>query len=146
MKDGAGARLALWARWARLTAAALFAILSLTVLAATAPGALATEAETAPRPRPLPPSPVASQPAQAESDLPATPPPTSPTAELPSLPSPRQILIDLGPPRSEVFVDGRKVGQTPFLGQVKCRPGREIKIQIVPERGLPFEERRLCPP
>jgi len=58
---------------------------------------------------------------------------------------PRQILIDLGPARSEVYVDGRRVGQTPFLGQVKCRPGREISVQVIPERGLPLGEKRVCP-
>lgn len=106
------------------------------------------------------PPPAAREP-RAAADGPATPPaapePSAPkAADGPPLAAPpataslagavpRQLLIDLGPPRSEVFVDGRPVGRTPFVGQVRCSPGREIRIQVVPARGLPLEERRVCP-
>lgn len=132
----------------RLLAASGFAALALAALWASVPTDGASPPEAPPRSASiaLEPAPPSSAPleASATSEAPARPVPTSP-AELPPL-RPRQILIDLGPPRSEVFVDGHRVGHTPFLGQVRCRPGREIAVQVIPERGLPLAETRVCPP
>jgi len=140
---GLRARLQEAARWLRFVAAAAFAVFCSTVLVRTAPAAF----EPAPLipPRPLPedvaPATAADQPASGGSSA-AQPQ----GGEILPAPSPRQILIDIGPPRSEVFVDRRRVGQTPFVGQVRCTPGREITIQVIPERGLPITETRICPP
>jgi hypothetical protein len=98
--------------------------------------------------RPPPPRALASEPEQ-QAPRPVEPPQVSSAVRIEQTAgplSPHQILIDLGPPRSEVFVDGHSVGRSPFMGQVKCRPGREISIVVVPERGLPIEEKRVCPP
>lgn len=137
-------RLALWARLARITAACGFVVLSgfLLVEVGFEPGATGVASTRAPgrsMPLPLPPE------LEPGADDPLAPKPSASSNPDPP-PSPRQILVDIGPPRSDVFVDGRRVGQTPFLGQVRCRPGREISIHVIPERGLPLEEKRVCPP
>jgi len=136
-------RLALWARVARITAASGFVALSgfLLVEVGFEPGPTGVASAMAPprrMPLPVPPE------LEPGADDPLAPK-ASASASLDPLPSPRQILVDIGPPRSDVFVDGRRVGQTPFLGQVRCRPGREISIHVIPERGLPLQEKRVCP-
>jgi hypothetical protein len=135
-------RLALAARLARITAATGFVALSGYLLVEVgldppAPG-LATVGARGRRIAALPPD------LEPSADDPLAPKPIASASADPP-PSPRQILVDIGPPRSDVFVDGRRVGQTPFLGQVRCRPGREISIHVIPERGLPIEEKRVCP-
>lgn len=57
----------------------------------------------------------------------------------------RSILVDFGPPRSELFINGRKVGNTPYAGQIGCRDGDKIRVQVVPRVGLPLEKMMLCP-
>jgi hypothetical protein len=138
-------RLALCARLARITAAVGLASISVYLLfdVGLEPGAMGVASAKAPGRRLSLPLPPALEPPSDDDPL-APKPMTSAGADPP--PSSRQILVDVGPPRSDVFVDGRRVGQTPFLGQVRCRPGREISIHVVPERGLPLQEKRVCPP
>lgn len=57
----------------------------------------------------------------------------------------RSIIVDFGPPRSEVFIQGRRVGNTPYAGQVACRDGDKIKVDVVPGAGLPITKLMLCP-
>ncbi|OQX66660.1 MAG: hypothetical protein B6A08_19370 [Sorangiineae bacterium NIC37A_2] len=57
----------------------------------------------------------------------------------------RSLMVDFGPPRSEVFVQGRLVGNTPYAGQVACRDGDKIKVDVVPPKGLPITKIMLCP-
>jgi len=113
------------------------------VLAQVAYDSAREEPPVAPPPRELGGAPTVALSAAPEPGAIAVAPPgaADPAGPL----SPHQILIDLGPPRSEVFVDGRRVGHTPFVGQVMCRPGREFSIHVVPERGFPIEEQRVCP-
>lgn len=68
-------------------------------------------------------------------------PPDVPPAPVPSL---RRILVDVGPPRSEVFVGKTKVGHTPYGGQIACIADEEIKIQILPPQGVPILRRVTC--
>ena len=59
---------------------------------------------------------------------------------------PRSVTLGVsaGPPRSDVYVNGRKVGQTPFLGDTSCRTGQSIRIEIVPQKGPPLVYSRDC--
>jgi hypothetical protein len=52
--------------------------------------------------------------------------------------------VSAGPPRSDVYVNGRKVGQTPFLGDTSCKTGQAIRIEIVPAKGAPLVYSRDC--
>ena len=59
---------------------------------------------------------------------------------------PRSVTLGVsaGPPRSDVYVNGRKVGQTPFLGDTSCKTGQQIRIEIVPQKGPPLVYSRNC--
>lgn len=59
-------------------------------------------------------------------------------------PEMRTLVVDVGPPRSRVYVNGRSVGQTPFAGQWSCAVGEVLLIQIIPERGAPLERHAVC--
>jgi hypothetical protein len=97
----------------------------------------------------------AETPARHEESTPRTPtsakPVTSvaatpaPTASAPSG-QPRSVTLGVsaGPPRSDVYVNGRKVGQTPFLGDTSCKTGQAIRIEIMPARGAPLVYTRDC--
>jgi len=52
--------------------------------------------------------------------------------------------VSAGPPRSDVYINGRKVGQTPFLGDTSCKTGQSIRIEIMPPRGAPLVYSRDC--
>jgi hypothetical protein len=52
--------------------------------------------------------------------------------------------VTYGPPRSEVYVNGRVVGRTPFLGDMACKRGSTIHIQIVPDVEAPLTYDREC--
>ncbi len=56
----------------------------------------------------------------------------------------RRILVDLGPERSDVYVNGQRVGQTPFGGQVSCSLDEILKVQVLPARGIPLERTVVC--
>jgi hypothetical protein len=52
--------------------------------------------------------------------------------------------ITAGPPRSEVYVNGRLVGHTPFLGDTSCKSGLPLRVDVVPEKGVPLSYVREC--
>lgn len=56
----------------------------------------------------------------------------------------RTLLVELGPARSEVIVNGRRLGETPFAGQWSCVDGDPLKIQVVPRQGVPITRSMRC--
>ena len=71
----------------------------------------------------------------------------APTASVPAGQSVRPTLsISAGPGRSDVYVNGVKRGKTPFLGEVSCKTGAPVRIEIVPARGAPLSFVRKCAP
>ena len=54
------------------------------------------------------------------------------------------LLVGGETPRSEVYVNGTLVGNSPFIGEVSCRAGEILRIAIVPPAGVPSEHRRQC--
>jgi hypothetical protein len=70
----------------------------------------------------------------------APPPAVAPSGQ------PRRVTLGVsaGPPRSDVYVNGRNVGQTPFLGDTSCKTGQAIRIEIVPKKGVPLVYSRDC--
>lgn len=65
---------------------------------------------------------------------PALPPPPRPS-EAPSGPSLRLMLsVVVGPERSEVYVNGRLLGLSPYLGDYACKQGESLRIEVVPVR------------
>jgi hypothetical protein len=49
----------------------------------------------------------------------------------------RTLFVDLGPPRSDVYVNGVSVGRTPYAGTWGCRDGDEVRIIVVPPGKAP---------
>ncbi|MCA9592643.1 MAG: hypothetical protein KC776_05005 [Myxococcales bacterium] len=56
------------------------------------------------------------------------------------------MVISIGPDRSELYVNGVRLGHTPFVGEVTCKAGEKIRIELVPPRGTPKSYERLCVP
>jgi hypothetical protein len=96
------------------------------------------------------------RPAQSAS---ATPPPPSVTTAKPKpAPAPEvpqavvgsslrvPIVVSVGPDRSELYVNGVRVGHSPFVGEVSCKAGEKVKIELVPPRGSPQVYERRCAP
>ncbi len=54
------------------------------------------------------------------------------------------LYVNFGPERSEVFVNGVRVGQTPFIGEVGCRMGDLVKVDIAPPAGAPLRFMGRC--
>lgn len=75
-------------------------------------------------------------------------PATAAAPPAPSVPAgqPRRVTLGVsaGPPRSDVYVNGRLVGQTPFLGDTSCKTGQEIRVEVVPPKGPPLTYVRDC--
>lgn len=86
--------------------------------------------------------------ASASTPHPSVRAPATPATAAPSIPAgqPRSVTLGVsaGPPRSDVYVYGRKVGQTPFLGDTSCKTGQTIRIEIVPPKGPPLVYSRDC--
>lgn len=91
---------------------------------------------------PAPTSSTQGQATQAPSSRRHEPTPTSPPRT--SAPQMRSLFVDLGSPRSEVYVNGRRLGETPFVGQWSCADGESVRIQVVPPRGMPLERKLVC--
>jgi hypothetical protein len=49
----------------------------------------------------------------------------------------RTLLVDLGPARSDVYVNGVAVGRTPYAGTWGCRDGDEVNIVVLPPGKAP---------
>lgn len=80
------------------------------------------------------------------SSAPAPPPkPTGPTATL-GAPLRLSLVVTAEQERSEVLVDGVQVGQTPYLGEVSCKAGELVRIQLLPPKGPPSSFERRCAP
>jgi hypothetical protein len=56
----------------------------------------------------------------------------------------RSVVVDFGPARSEVFINGGPVGRTPYAGQVSCRLGDTFRVDVVPPKGLPIHKDMRC--
>jgi hypothetical protein len=69
-----------------------------------------------------------------------------PRREVAGTPLRISVIVSAGPPRSEVYVDGILVGNTPYLGIMSCKAGEIVRVQIVPPAGLPWSYERRCVP
>lgn len=56
------------------------------------------------------------------------------------------LVVTLGPERSEVWVNGVKVGQSPYVGDWTCRLDEPLRIEVLPPRGAPLHVERPCAP
>jgi hypothetical protein len=86
------------------------------------------------------PPPAVSRPVQSAKPVATKPPVKAGT----SLRLPMMVMAE--PDRSEVLVDGVNVGNSPFVGEVTCKAGEKIQIEMVPPKGLPRKFERMCTP
>ena len=42
------------------------------------------------------------------------------------------LSVTVGPERSEIFVNGTRLGLSPYLGDFTCKEGESLEIQVVP--------------
>jgi len=54
------------------------------------------------------------------------------------------LSVEVGPPRSELRVNGRLVGKTPYVGQIGCQRGQTLKLDILPPKGMPKQFEIPC--
>ncbi len=67
------------------------------------------------------------------------------TAPAPSGPPKRRnLLVDLGRPRSDVYVNGVHVGRTPYAGTWSCRDGDDVHIVVMGGSAAPIEAHAHC--
>ena len=65
-------------------------------------------------------------------------------APQPGRPRSIQLGISAGPGRSEIYVNGRLLGNTPFVGDTSCKTGLPLRIELVPPSGPPLVYEREC--
>lgn len=54
------------------------------------------------------------------------------------------LSVVVGQERAEVFVNSRRVGETPYLGDYSCRRGEALKFEIVPKTGPLILRSAIC--
>ncbi len=109
--------------------------------------------------RPEPEEPVREKPVREKPALewPKLPPLPSELLNPPAPPAPEAgradketlrvtLVITLGPERSEVFVNGVAIGQSPYVGDWTCRRDEPLSIDVLPPRGAPLHVERPCSP
>jgi hypothetical protein len=71
------------------------------------------------------PAPAPAQPVRAPLGPPPKPVPKG---------APLRLLLSVlaGPERSEVFVNGSRLGLTPYLGDLSCKQGEPLRVEVVP--------------
>lgn len=56
----------------------------------------------------------------------------------------RRLVVDFGPERSDVYLGGRRVGKVPYVGQVHCKLGEFVRVQVLPPHGPPISRDVPC--
>jgi hypothetical protein len=70
--------------------------------------------------------------------------PSSVVVRAPGAPRSIQLGISAGPSRSEIYANGRLLGNTPFVGDMSCKTGMPVRIEVVPPSGPPLVYEREC--
>jgi len=60
--------------------------------------------------------------------------------------APLRLMLSVlaGPERSEVFVNGSRLGLTPYLGDLSCKQGEPLRIEVVPAHQPLISRSALC--
>lgn len=60
--------------------------------------------------------------------------------------SPLRLLLSVmaGPERSEVYVNGSRLGLSPYVGDYSCKQGEPLRIEIVPSRASLITRSATC--
>jgi len=90
--------------------------------------------------------PVVASPAPAlEPALPVRAPLGPPPKTVPKG-APLRLMLSVlaGPERSEVFVNGSPLGLTPYLGDLSCKQGEPLRIEVVPAHQGLIRRSAIC--
>ena len=102
------------------------------------------------RARRAPPLPHLVMPEEQAEALPSTSPAVLPVPTRvhrdPSDAVPVRLMLSVlaGPERSEVYVNGSRVGYSPYLRDLSCKSGEKLRIEIVPRRAPLIERFATC--
>lgn len=60
-------------------------------------------------------------------------------------PSLRLMLsVNAGPERSEVYVNGSLLGLSPYVGDLTCKEGEQLRVEVVPPKGALVTRSATC--
>lgn len=54
------------------------------------------------------------------------------------------LSVLAGSERSEVFVNGRRLGASPYLGDYTCKRGESLRFEVVPKNGPLIVRHAVC--
>jgi len=54
------------------------------------------------------------------------------------------VAIHQGPVRSEIRLNGVTLGQTPYVGEIRCTHGEPLEFILIPPKGLPRRSLHTC--
>jgi hypothetical protein len=54
------------------------------------------------------------------------------------------LSVLVGPPRSEVYVNGSRIGNSPYLGDFSCKSGERLHVEVVPEKEPLITRTAIC--
>jgi hypothetical protein len=55
-----------------------------------------------------------------------------------------RVSVSVGPDRADVYVDGSRLGQVPFVGDTSCRVGEMIDVEVAPKTGKRLKFQKPC--
>jgi hypothetical protein len=60
--------------------------------------------------------------------------------------TPLRLMLSVlaGPEGSDVYVNGSRVGHSPYLGDVSCKSGEKLRIEIVPQKAPLLTRSATC--
>jgi hypothetical protein len=80
----------------------------------------------------------------ARAPPPPAPAPVKAEAEAPARSLRLFLSVVVGPQRSDVFVNGARLGLSPYLGDLTCKEGEDLLVQVVPDRGAMITRQAKC--
>ncbi|MEO8180106.1 MAG: hypothetical protein ABI895_14825 [Deltaproteobacteria bacterium] len=54
------------------------------------------------------------------------------------------LSVVTGPERSEVYVNGSRLGLSPYVGDYTCKQGEKLRIEVVPAREALITRSAIC--
>ncbi len=124
----------------RLAAALLIALAAARLAFVTVLGAMAARAPKLAAPAP---SAAASASAAPPASSSASRARTAGRAATPGKSTLVNLVVTVGG-RSEIYVDHAYVGKSPYIGDVSCKVGGTVIVQLVPDKGAPRVFKREC--
>ncbi len=128
------------ARGAQLLGGVLCAALGLRVMVLAIGEA---QARRAPGPEPVAQKSEAPAPAPTSARARHKPAPERATAQS-GAPLRLMLSVNAGPERSEIYVNGSRLGLSPYVGDYSCKQGEQLRVELVPPKGALVTRSAIC--